>query len=100
MTRMSAQEERRIAADIVASLQGEGQGFKTRWQSASPFRNIIVDDLLPRESALELAESLPDPARLNRHDSIRERKSGGNPEVYSPPRALPIPAPASERSVP
>jgi Rps23 Pro-64 3,4-dihydroxylase Tpa1-like proline 4-hydroxylase len=84
MTRMSAQAEPRIAGNIVASLQGAHETFKSRWQSASPFRHIIVDDLLPQESALELAASLPDPTRLNRHDSIRERKSGGNPEIYSP----------------
>jgi Rps23 Pro-64 3,4-dihydroxylase Tpa1-like proline 4-hydroxylase len=80
---MPDEDVHQIADTIAGRLRGQREHLRRRWQASSPFRHIEIDDLIPRVGAEQLAASLPDASRLNRQVNIRERKSGGNPEVYS-----------------
>ena len=64
-----------IAHKICVRLESEKQSLKSSWAQSSPVQHFVVDNLLPADWVRGTHRGFPEWSRLNRYDSIRERKS-------------------------
>ena len=63
-----------IAEVIVKKLKAEMPQLKQNWAESTPVMHVIVDNLLPLDLAIRIAEGFPSPSAMRRAATIRERK--------------------------
>jgi len=74
-----------LAEAIALRLETDAFLLAESWRASTPVHHLLVDDLLPAEWALRIAEAFPHPDRLRRYDSLKERKSiGVDMDAYDP----------------
>ncbi|MDQ3003582.1 MAG: hypothetical protein M3Y08_20280 [Fibrobacterota bacterium] len=70
-------DRKEIAGLIISRLESGKNRFRDAWQSASPVRHIVCDNLLPEALARAAFDRFPDPSALECTDDMRERKYAG-----------------------
>ncbi|HET6879933.1 MAG TPA: hypothetical protein VFI31_07250, partial [Pirellulales bacterium] len=74
-----------LALAIAERLCAAEAGLRSAWLGATPFEHLVIDDLFPAETAVELHARLPPPESLLALSSLRQRKRVGiEVERYDP----------------
>lgn len=72
--------------DFICQRLSENMEFlRGEWTRSKPVKHFFIDDLLPKDFALEIASNFPQPGQLKKLSSIREsKKVGVDIEKYNP----------------
>lgn len=74
-----------LAESIASRLTRDSVALSAAWSGSGPVRHVVVDSVLPEETARAVAEAFPPHERLGRYDSLKERKSiGVDMDDYDP----------------
>jgi Rps23 Pro-64 3,4-dihydroxylase Tpa1-like proline 4-hydroxylase len=74
-----------LAEIIEQRLRRDAASLRQAWTASSPVPHFVVDDLIPEESVRALSQAFPDPDRLMRRSTWRERKRVGvDIDAYEP----------------
>lgn len=64
-----------LVQHISNKIKQEIDSLKVNWRNSEPVSHFLIDDLLPEDFALEVAKGFPPIEKMNRYNSIRERKA-------------------------
>jgi len=63
-----------LAATIAARLRQEETRLRREWESSSPVRHFVLDDVLPSDELRDIYARVPPTSALARKQSLREHK--------------------------
>jgi len=75
MTDHSQRDE--LAQAIAQRIDQQVDALSQAWAASTPVKHVVIDDLLPVDTAGQIAASFPDPQTLMQRKSLKERKRVG-----------------------
>jgi Rps23 Pro-64 3,4-dihydroxylase Tpa1-like proline 4-hydroxylase len=74
-----------ISEHIGDRLANKAPELKEQWECSTPVKHLVVDDLLPDDWAISIANLFPKASQLPRNESLKESKSiGVDMDNYAP----------------